>query len=337
MPYCQEEPQNDELKGLFQCQFASAANATAISSTSGNTGTVPFGLSAPVSPAGACPAHPEGPIPDGEQLVHITQDPGLANVPVDGVAPTLNGGREVLFALPLVGAGTTPSITRMNFCPPSNSSSSLERKSVAARKTPRRLNKRAGQDLAAATAPWAAACGGAPECSWLAAAGSAALRADADACAQQDAADAMVAHALATGGDDADVAEMIRLAQIYAQQPRNTVRPFPPPSKTSPKNPNLTRYTGTLSRACTQPTGLSTPYCQRAPRQPALTGLFACQFQSADPHAFAGGLISGDVGTRPFGLAAPLQPAGACAASPRGPVPDGLQLVDLVAEACAQA
>ena len=42
-------------------------------------------------------------------------------------------------------------------------------------------------------------------------------------------------------------------------------------------------------------------------------------------------------GTVPFGLAAPVSPAGACAASPRGPVPDGLQLVDLVAEACAQA
>ena len=65
-------------------------------------------------------------------------------------------------------------------------------------------------------------------------------------------------------------------------------------------------------------------------------GLFQCQFQSAEAQVFAGGLLPGELGTIPYGLDAPVSPAGACAASPRGPVPDGLQLVDLVREACEQ-
>ena len=42
----------------------------------GQSGTIPFGMSAPVSPAGSCPANLSGPIPDGSQLVSITQNPG---------------------------------------------------------------------------------------------------------------------------------------------------------------------------------------------------------------------------------------------------------------------
>lgn len=35
-------------------------------------------MSAPVNPAGSCPANPTGPIADGSQLVDITQNPGVS-------------------------------------------------------------------------------------------------------------------------------------------------------------------------------------------------------------------------------------------------------------------
>lgn len=75
MPYCQSAPRNAELNGLFQCQFASTNKETFVSSPSnlkiGDAGTIPFGLSAPLNPAGSCPANPSGPVPDGQQLVQI--------------------------------------------------------------------------------------------------------------------------------------------------------------------------------------------------------------------------------------------------------------------------
>lgn len=81
MPYCQQAPKNAELNGLFQCQFQSADEQTFVGGTkAGGQGTVPFGLSSSVSPAGSCPANPSGPVPDGQQLVTITQDPGLNNI-----------------------------------------------------------------------------------------------------------------------------------------------------------------------------------------------------------------------------------------------------------------
>ena len=76
MPYCQEAPKNEELSGLFQCQFQSAALfQTFVGGVApGAPGTMPFGLDAPVSPPGSCPASPEGPIPDGLQLIDFIRE-----------------------------------------------------------------------------------------------------------------------------------------------------------------------------------------------------------------------------------------------------------------------
>ena len=82
MPYCQSAPKNAELAGLFQCQFQGADQQTFVGGLAlGAAGTIPFGLSAPLSPLGACPANPAGPIADGAQLTDVTQDPGLGNIP----------------------------------------------------------------------------------------------------------------------------------------------------------------------------------------------------------------------------------------------------------------
>ena len=78
VPYCQTAPKNAELNGLFQCQFSSADEQTFVGGIAvGSPGTIPFGLNAPVNPPGSCPANPTGPVPDGQQLVDITQDPGV--------------------------------------------------------------------------------------------------------------------------------------------------------------------------------------------------------------------------------------------------------------------
>ncbi|KAH9926285.1 uncharacterized protein BXZ73DRAFT_102967 [Epithele typhae] len=291
-PYCQDDPNNKELLGLYQCQFASASNTAFVGGAQpGERGTIPARLTAPLDPPGSCPAHPDGPIPDGEQLVHLTQDPGLDNVVLEpAVASTPGSSSEVSLTVPANGATL--------FCPDSSSKRTLRSK--------RRANfadKRAGQSTTGAVRPWLLACtrsgGSSEECSTVAVAAMNALLAGADACAQQDAADAMVAHAKAQ-----DDAEMLRLARIYVQQPRNT------------------------------PTSEAVPYCQRAPASAELAGLYQCQFQSTDQGNFVGGLKAGDAGTVPFGMTASLSPAGSCAASPKGPVPDGVQLVDLVKDAC---
>ena len=74
--YCQQAPKNSELSGLFQCQFAGAKTQTFVGGVPvGSPGTIPLGLSSPVNPAGSCPANPSGPVPDGQQLVDITQNP----------------------------------------------------------------------------------------------------------------------------------------------------------------------------------------------------------------------------------------------------------------------
>lgn len=77
IPYCQQAPKNEELKGLFQCQFQGVKPEFVGNLQPGAQGTVPFGLSSPVNPAGSCPAHTSGGIADGSQLVDITQDPGV--------------------------------------------------------------------------------------------------------------------------------------------------------------------------------------------------------------------------------------------------------------------
>ena len=92
---------------------------------------------------------------------------------------------------------------------------------------------------------------------------------------------------------------MITLSQIFAQQPRNS------------------------------PNSVSIPYCQQAPRNQELTGLFQCQFQGVNLQVFVGNVQVGGAGTIPFGLSSPVQPPGSCPANPGGTVPAGQQLVDI--------
>jgi hypothetical protein len=72
------------------------------------------------------------------------------------------------------------------------------------------------------------------------------------------------------------------------------------------------------------------PYCQKAPKNSELNGLFQCQFQGDNPTTFAPA-VSGDTasGNIPFGMTSALSPAGSCPANPSGPIADGTQLVDL--------
>ena len=76
IPYCQKPPRNSELEGLFPCQFAgSNPNVFAGNLAVGEPGTIPLGKTAPLSPPGSCPAHPQGPIADGTQLSDIATTP----------------------------------------------------------------------------------------------------------------------------------------------------------------------------------------------------------------------------------------------------------------------
>jgi len=133
-------------------------------------------------------------------------------------------------------------------------------------------------------------------------------------CEQQNAADNMIDLAKTLNNN----ANMIKLAQIFAQQPRNSVRLF-----------YIYSTTSTYRVRYTQPTSQSVPYCQSAPRNAELKGLFQCQFQGDNPKTFVGGVAVGGAGTIPFGMSAPVSPAGSCPANPAGPIPDGSQLVDI--------
>ncbi|CAL1715639.1 unnamed protein product [Somion occarium] len=160
------------------------------------------------------------------------------------------------------------------------------------------LYKRIAQTIAESTAQWEKAClaaGGGEKCNPVSVTAFSTLLAAAGPCEQQDSADAMIDLAKTLNNDP----DMIKLAQIFAQQPRNT------------------------------PTSQSVPYCQQAPNNSELNGLFQCQFQGADPKTFAGGIAAGQTGTIPFGQNAPLDPAGSCPANPQGPIPDGQQLVSI--------
>lgn len=77
VPYCDQAPKNSELNGLFQCQFQGVSTTFVGNLQPGAAGTIPFGLSSPVNPPRSCPAHTSGGIPDGSQLISITQDPGV--------------------------------------------------------------------------------------------------------------------------------------------------------------------------------------------------------------------------------------------------------------------
>ncbi|KAG1728159.1 uncharacterized protein EDB91DRAFT_866006 [Suillus paluster] len=160
------------------------------------------------------------------------------------------------------------------------------------------LHKRIAQVISDSTPKWEQACnaaGGGTQCNQVAVASFSTLLAAPGPCAQQNAADNMVdlAKTLNTNAD------MIKFAQIFAQQPRNS------------------------------PTSQSVPYCQSAPRNAELNGLFQCQFQGDDPKTFVGGTAVGGNGTIPFGMSAPVNPAGSCLANPSGPIADGSQLVDI--------
>ncbi|KAK2463674.1 hypothetical protein APHAL10511_004425 [Amanita phalloides] len=122
------------------------------------------------------------------------------------------------------------------------------------------------------------------------------LLANAGPCDQQNEADNMIdlAHKLNNN------AQMIKFTQIYVQQPRNS------------------------------PSSQSVPYCQDAPRNSELKGLFQCQFAGVDPNTFVGGIPVGSRGTIPFGQTSKVDPPGSCPAHPSGPIPNGTQLVDIV-------
>ncbi|OBZ65244.1 hypothetical protein A0H81_14733 [Grifola frondosa] len=158
------------------------------------------------------------------------------------------------------------------------------------------LHKRIAQVIADSTAQWEKACdaaGGGEQCNPVSVTAFSTLLAAAGPCDQQNAADSMIDLAKQLNND----ATMIQLTQVFVQQPRNT------------------------------PTSQAVPYCQQAPKNAELNGLFQCQFQSANEQTFVGGLTVGSAGTIPFGLSAPVSPAGSCPANPSGPIADGTQLV----------
>lgn len=160
------------------------------------------------------------------------------------------------------------------------------------------VHKRIAQVISDSTTKWEAACdaaGGGTQCNQVAVASFSTLLAAPGPCEQQNAADNMVDLAKTLSSN----ADMIEFAQIFAQQPRNS------------------------------PTSQSVPYCQSAPRNAELNGLYQCQFQGDSPTTFVGGIAVGGNGTIPFGMSAPVNPAGSCPANPSGPIADGSQLVDL--------
>ncbi|KIK61913.1 hypothetical protein GYMLUDRAFT_42332 [Collybiopsis luxurians FD-317 M1] len=163
------------------------------------------------------------------------------------------------------------------------------------RAAPLTLTKRIAQTTIDSVTPWETACtaaGGGSQCNPIAVTAAATLLAAAGPCDQQNSGDAMVNLAKTLNNN----ADMISLAQLFVQQPRNS------------------------------PTSQAVPYCEQAPQNSELNGFFQCQFQGSNQNTFVGGVKVGGAGTIPFGQNAPLNPAGSCPASPSGPVPDGQQL-----------
>jgi len=170
------------------------------------------------------------------------------------------------------------------------------------------LQKRIAQVISASTQKWEAACraaGGDLQCNPISVAAFTTLLAAAGPCEQQDSGDKMIDFAKQLNKDRPDAA-MIKFAQIFVQQPRNT------------------------------PSSLSVPYCQKAPKNQELIGLFQCQFQGASKDTFVGGVAVGAPGTIPFGQSKPLDPRGSCPAHPDGPITDGTQLVDITQDPGSQ-
>ncbi|KXN88403.1 hypothetical protein AN958_07385 [Leucoagaricus sp. SymC.cos] len=157
------------------------------------------------------------------------------------------------------------------------------------------IEKRIAQNTVDSKTAWEAACnkaGGGAQCNQIAVVAAGTLLRGAGDCDQQNSADQMIDLAKKLNNDP----EMIRLAQIFVQQPRNA------------------------------PDSLQVPYCQQAPKNAELNGLFHCQFAGSKFPNFSGG----GSGTVPLGLSGPVNPPGSCPAKPDGPVPDGVQLNTLV-------
>jgi hypothetical protein len=162
---------------------------------------------------------------------------------------------------------------------------------------PVHLEKRIAQVISDSTTLWEQAClaaGGADKCNPLSITAFTTLLAAAGPCDQQNAADSMIDLAKSLNNN----ADMIKFTQIFVQQPRNS------------------------------PNSVSVPYCQQAPKNSELNGLFQCQFKGDNPTTFVGNIQVGQPGTIPFGHSAILSPPGSCAASPSGPIADGTQLTD---------
>lgn len=87
------------------------------------------------------------------------------------------------------------------------------------------LQKRIAQVISDSTTQWEAACrtasNNSPQCNTISVNAFSTLLAAAGPCDQQNAADTMVDFAKTLSGD---TSEVVRLAQIFAQQPRNSVR-----------------------------------------------------------------------------------------------------------------
>jgi len=156
------------------------------------------------------------------------------------------------------------------------------------------LEKRIAQTISDATQDWVKACTAAATkankdnslCGSQSQKSFMTLLAAGNNCDQQDAGDDMINLAKEFGNDS----EMIRLTQLFVQQPRNT--------------PDL----------------LQVPYCQRAPKNKELNGLFHCQFEGSKA-AFSGD----QTGNVPLGLDK-VDPVGSCLANPAGFVPAAQQL-----------
>jgi hypothetical protein len=140
---------------------------------------------------------------------------------------------------------------------------------------------------------------GSPLCNQLSIAAFQTLLANAGPCDQQNATDSLVDLSKKLKSQ-----EMLKLAQIFAQQPRNS------------------------------PNSVSTPYCQQAPRNRELDGLFQCQYHGSKTSVFVGNasvnVAVGALGTIPRGMTSPVSPPGSCRAHPQGPIADGTQLSDIV-------
>ncbi|KLO20291.1 hypothetical protein SCHPADRAFT_38915 [Schizopora paradoxa] len=160
------------------------------------------------------------------------------------------------------------------------------------------LEKRIAQTIADSTAKWEQAClaaGGGQQCNPQSQASFSTLLAAAGPCDQQNQGDAMIDLAKQLNNDP----DMITLTQIFVQQPRNS------------------------------PDSLSVPYCEQAPKNAELNGLFQCQFQGANLALFTGNVAVGGAGTIPFEQSSPLSPPGSCPANPAGPIAAGSQLTDI--------